>query len=308
MNYMDASLHGKAPKFEFPPKKWSGYPTVVAELNTAPWQLEVGTGSKQTLIMEKSIRKRFNKAIGMEFDAFIGEYANYLKDEIITLHFEMIVEQYHQELTVHYSENFCKFIGSTTFTDTTRSFALAEPTAPRAVQQKEFHTLSDCEEFIEEQHQKLLMGDMHCEPEGFVLYVYDESGLKDIVKRKFLEYLAANNPQCHPEEYNLILNNPLLVNRFQKCRNVQNICKKVVPLAEKMDKELTENWTPDRKMFALYLEKNKDKFEEWQKQLTEITDKVRLNPIKLQYMIWKYFPGKDAFMEKLLEPFKQLTK
>ncbi|GBM59812.1 hypothetical protein AVEN_158220-1 [Araneus ventricosus] len=239
MNYMDASLHGKAPKFEFPPQKWSGYPTVLTELNTAPWQLEVGTGiwqviptlvkryldqcvslpleqqptilslwepnygmdaiiaqynvqgitfktqysfsqneiirvsylsdvtygptryyrgeyllktpeglsmlrsglpvfrskvdtedyfkkivatpkydgslvnilyvpknhkhfqllkkqfpndyypkyggllfvgSKQTLIMEKSIRKRFNKAIGMEFDAFIGEYANYLKD------------------------------------------------------------------------------------------------------------------------------------------------------------------------------------------------------------------------------------
>ncbi|GBM53933.1 hypothetical protein AVEN_64851-1 [Araneus ventricosus] len=92
-------------------------------------------GSKQTLIMEKSLRQRFHTDIEMDFEAFIRQYAHYLKDKLITLHFKIMVKQAQKELTVYYPKNVCKFIGCTTFTDTTRQFALPTPTYLRAVQQ-----------------------------------------------------------------------------------------------------------------------------------------------------------------------------
>ncbi|GFU11439.1 uncharacterized protein NPIL_542711, partial [Nephila pilipes] len=42
LHLIDASLHGKNPHVEFPPKKWAGYPNLLTE--RYPWQLEMGTG------------------------------------------------------------------------------------------------------------------------------------------------------------------------------------------------------------------------------------------------------------------------
>ncbi|GBM82400.1 hypothetical protein AVEN_84827-1 [Araneus ventricosus] len=43
MNFINASSHGKAPKIEFPPKKWLGYPKLMIESKEADWQLEFAT-------------------------------------------------------------------------------------------------------------------------------------------------------------------------------------------------------------------------------------------------------------------------
>ncbi|GFW97209.1 hypothetical protein TNCV_4784231 [Trichonephila clavipes] len=59
-------------------------------------------------------------------------------------------------------------------------------------------------------------------PEGCVLYFWDDQGrLVDIVKTKFPEYLAVNNPKKHSKEYQETLANPLLSQRFQKVRNLK---------------------------------------------------------------------------------------
>lgn len=264
-------------------------------------------GSKQTLIMEQSLRQRFNTATDMDFEAFIRQYAHYLKDKRMTLHFEIMVKQAQKELTVYYPENFCKFIGCTTFTDTTRQFALPTPTDLRAVQQNQFSTWVDCERYIKEQHQRLLTGDIFCEPEGFVLYVYDENGLKDIIKQKFVEYLAALNPTRYPDEYKRIWSNPLLIHRFQKCQYIKNVCWKVHPLLERLYGEFIRHWPSDRLQFILSMHRNKDKIKNWQKELTEITNELRLKPIPLEQILWENYPNVTIVINKILRPFRELT-
>ncbi|GBL98556.1 hypothetical protein AVEN_144746-1 [Araneus ventricosus] len=40
LNFINASSHGKAPKIEFPPKKWLGYPIIMTESIEGDWQME----------------------------------------------------------------------------------------------------------------------------------------------------------------------------------------------------------------------------------------------------------------------------
>ncbi|GFR22005.1 uncharacterized protein TNCT_426801 [Trichonephila clavata] len=146
-------------------------------------------GSKQKLVMDNHLRKKFNTVMGSKsFDTFIRSYDSYFEDQdcLKTLHFEMMTEADSTELNVYYPENFFKFIGCTTFTNDYRRFALAKPSDARAIPQKTFQTKEACEAYLEELHDQFLKGDTLCEPEGCVLYFWDARGcLLDIVKKNF---------------------------------------------------------------------------------------------------------------------------
>lgn len=258
-------------------------------------------GSKNTLLMLKCLRKRFDVAIGMEFKDFIASYSHHFQDKMMTLHFEAMVEKSYEELTVYYPQNFCKFLGYTTFTDATRTFTLPEPSEPRAVEQMEFDNLQECQEYMEGQHQKLLDGDVNCEPEGFVLYVY-ENGLKDIVKTKFGEYYVAHKPERHPEEFKRLLSNPKLTDRFQKCRFVKmNGLYKANKLIEKIREMLPESNSMSRKEFGRYLEDSNCL--DLQLKMDVITLKFGIKKIKLERVFWKYFPDKNAMVQEIQNAF-----
>ncbi|GFQ71357.1 uncharacterized protein TNCT_560091 [Trichonephila clavata] len=155
-------------------------------------------GSKQKLVMDSHLRKKFNTVMGPKtFDTFISSYDSYFEDQdcLKTLHFEMMTEADSTELNVYYPENSFKFIGCTTFTNDYRRFTMAKPSDARAISQKSFQTKEACEAYLEELHDQFLKGDTLCEPEGCVLYFWDARGcLFDVVKSKFPEYLAVINP------------------------------------------------------------------------------------------------------------------
>ncbi|GIY41345.1 uncharacterized protein CDAR_66761 [Caerostris darwini] len=143
-------------------------------------------GSKQKLIMLSNLRNRFDEAIHVNIDEFINSYTDYFKDQTCmrTLHFEIMNEKELDGLTVYYSQNFYKFIGCTTFTDDTHSFALAKSTDKNAVEQYVFPTWEKCRDFVSDQHNQLLNGNVLIEPEGFVFYIWNTEGqLMDVVKK-----------------------------------------------------------------------------------------------------------------------------
>ncbi|GBN92051.1 hypothetical protein AVEN_266865-1 [Araneus ventricosus] len=211
-------------------------------------------GSKEKLIMVKELRERFDAALCMNFDKFIDGYAHYFQDEMRTFHFEMMIETDSQELTVHYPKNFCKFIGYTTLSEKERAVTLAKTTDLRAVEQNVFDDMRECENYMKEQNTRLLDGDMSCEPEGFVVYVFQNEDLVDIVKTKFLEYLVMNKPEKFPKEYQEFLSNSILMNRFQKSRDIKRVKLMLNELRQEM-KEFLEIFPSPKKEFVFYMKK-----------------------------------------------------
>ncbi|GFX02778.1 uncharacterized protein TNCV_4437601 [Trichonephila clavipes] len=264
-------------------------------------------GSKQKLFMDIHLRKKFNTVIE-NFDTFIRSYATYFQDQdcLKTLHFEMMTEADSPELTVYYPQNFCKFIGCTTFTNDHRWFALAKPSDARAVPQKTFQTTKACQAYVNELHDQFLKGDTLSEPEGCVLYFWDDQGrLVDIVKTKFPEYLAVNNPKKHTKEYQETLANPLLSQRFQKIRNL----KKDLMTSElkKSIHEFLKKNTKDRKEFALYMEENKHKILEFQVQLDEISLKTRIKARNIRHEIFLHYPYIHKTIANIFRPLDEIA-
>ncbi|GFY09290.1 uncharacterized protein TNCV_1941091 [Trichonephila clavipes] len=264
-------------------------------------------GSKQKLIMDIHLRKKFNTVIE-NFDTFIRSYATYFQDQdcLKTLHFEMMTEAVSPDLTVYYPQNFCKFIGCTTFTNDHRWFALAKPSDARAVPQKTFQTTKACQAYVNELHNQFLKGDTLSEPEGCVLYFWDDQGrLVDIVKTKFPEYLAVNNPKKHPKEYQETLNNPLLSQRFQKVRNLKKDL--MTSGLKKAIHEFLKNDTKDRKEFALYMEENKHKILEFQVQLDEISLKTRIKARNIRHEIFLHYPYIHKTIANIFRPLDEIA-
>ncbi|GIX94043.1 uncharacterized protein CDAR_462111 [Caerostris darwini] len=137
-----------------------------------------------------------------------------------TLNYEIINKEDLKELTVCYPQNVCKFIGCTTFSDGTLSFALEIPNDKYAVEQQAFTTWKACQEYMSEQHNRLFNEGISVDLEGFVLYYWtSERQLLDVVKFKFEEYRTMKNPDKNFKEYKKILSNPIVGKRFQKSRN-----------------------------------------------------------------------------------------
>ncbi|GFY66899.1 uncharacterized protein TNIN_179291 [Trichonephila inaurata madagascariensis] len=184
-------------------------------------------GSKQTLIMKEELRKRWEIALNMDINTFINQYIHYFQDNILkTLHFEIMLQCISEELTVYYTKNFVKFLGVTMFDDKTQKLSLPKLTDPNGVEQTTVYTIEEYEAYSQDQHEKFLKGDEGCEPEGFVLYVWKQDKIIDIIKIKFMEYLAMNKPEKFPKEYKNILTNSVLRQRFQKCRNIKSLKEK----------------------------------------------------------------------------------
>ncbi|GFX86984.1 uncharacterized protein TNCV_2868101, partial [Trichonephila clavipes] len=397
-NLIDPYAHWRNPRIEFPPTKWSGYPTLLTE--KCPWQLDVGTGlwnlvpsivkryfnqswpeslddhpSLATLWNESSLSKicaqfppkgiHFKKEYALkDYDVYQATYkplsdvtwgptrfyrgefflmnentkrlsplrsglptfsrhqtflptfdsivvtpkfdGSLDQDCLKTLHFEMMTEADSPELTVYYPQNFCKFIGCTTFTNDHRWFALAKPSDARAVPQKTFQTTKACQAYVNELHDQFLKGDTLSEPEGCVLYFWDDQGrLVDIVKTKFPEYLAVNNPKKHTKEYQETLANPLLSQRFQKIRNL----KKDLMTSElkKSIHEFLKKNTKDRKEFALYMEENKHKILEFQVQLDEISLKTRIKARNIRHEIFLHYPYIHKTIANIFRPLDEIA-
>ncbi|GBM82398.1 hypothetical protein AVEN_84826-1 [Araneus ventricosus] len=167
------------------------------------------------------------------------------------------------------------------------------------VEQFEFNWFKTCAEFIAKQHENLLKGDLSCESEGFVLYFYNNS-LKDNVKRKSVKFYAAYKSQHHTRKFEQISNNPLLMNRIEKCRHVKNVWYEVEPIIQKLEKELNGIAHSDCKMFALNWKENREKFDKWQSLMNEITSDLRLKPIKIERILFKNFPNVDHIIENIL--------
>lgn len=271
-------------------------------------------GSKEKLIMVKELRERFDAALCMNFNKFIDGYAHYFQDEMRTFHFEMMIETDSQELTVHYPKNFCKFIGYTTFSEKERAFTLAKTTDLRAVEQNVFDDMRECENYMQEQHTRLLDGDASCEPEGFVVYVFQNEDLVDIAKTKFLEYLVMNKPEKFPKEYQELLSNSMLMNRFQKSRDIKRVKLMLNELRREIQEFLDICPSPKRE-FVFYMKKNDEKVKYLQIQLDEICDIMRLNSIKLRATILYHYPsdcGKEnnsneLMVQKILGPLLSIT-
>ncbi|GFQ95453.1 uncharacterized protein TNCT_171622 [Trichonephila clavata] len=263
-------------------------------------------GSKQKLVMDDRLRKKFISVIG-DFDNFISSYASYFKDDLKTLHFEMMTELNSSELNVYYPQNFCKFIGCTTFTNDTRHFTLAKPSDERAISQKTFKTIEECQVYLDKLHHKLLMGDTLCEPEGCVLYFWDAQGrLLDITKSKFPEYLAVINPKKYPEEYQKTLTNPLLAQRFQKIRNIKEKLN-TTGLKNEIYMFLDKH-TGDRKDFALYVHSNSRKISEFQSELQKIANAMRIKPKKIRHELFRHYPSVENTLLSIFARFDEITE
>ncbi|GFQ75477.1 uncharacterized protein TNCT_123931 [Trichonephila clavata] len=177
----------------------------------------------------------------------------------------------------------------TTFTKDDRRFALAKPSDVRVIPQKTFQTKDACEAYLEELHDQFLKGDTLCEPEGCVLYFWDAQGcLVDIVKKKFPEYLAVVNPNKYPKQYQETLTNPLLAERFQKIRKLKKDLDTSV--LKKAIQEFLKKDTKDRKEYALYLEENRFKIQEFQTQLDEIAEKARMKARNIRQELFLNYP------------------
>ncbi|GFQ68209.1 uncharacterized protein TNCT_730081 [Trichonephila clavata] len=235
-------------------------------------------GSKQKLIAKEELRKRWEHALNI--DTFFKEYIDYFQDNILkTLHFEIMLKCESVELTVQYSKNFVKFLGVTIFDDETQKFSLPKLTDANAVEQTPVYNLKEFENYSQEQHEKFLKGDEHCEPEGFVLYVWKKEEMVDIIKIKFMEYLAMNKPEKFPEEYKRILTNSVLRQRFQKCGNFKNLKEKVKVLEYKII-QFFGKAPLTKKCFVFYINENSLQMEEFQKEINEITESVRYIPLQ----------------------------
>ncbi|GFY06400.1 uncharacterized protein TNCV_3651871 [Trichonephila clavipes] len=218
----------------------------------------------------------------------------------------MMTEADSPELTVYYPQNFCKFIGCTTFTNDHRWFALAKPSDARAVLQKTFKTTKACQAYIDELHDQFLKGGTLSEPEGCVLYFWDARGrLVDIVKTKFPEYLAVNNPKKHPKKYQETLANSLLCQRFQKVRNLKK--ELMTSVLKKAIHEFLKKDTKTRKEFALYVEENKHKILEFQAQLDELSLKTRIKARNIRHEIFLHYPCIQKTIANIFRPLDEIA-
>ncbi|GFQ76138.1 uncharacterized protein TNCT_244131 [Trichonephila clavata] len=266
-------------------------------------------GSKQKLVMDSHLRKKFNTVMGSKtFDTFISSYDSYFEDQdcLKTLHFEMMTEADSTELNVYYPENSFKFIGCTTFTNDYRRFTMAKPSDARAISQKSFQTKEACEAYLEELHDQFLKGDTLCEPEGCVLYFWDARGcLLDVVKSKFPEYLAVINPNKYPKQYQETLTNPLLAQRFQKIRKLKKDLD--TSTLKKAIHEFLKKDTKDRKEFALYVEENRPKIQEFQVQLEAIAEKARIKARNVRQEIFLNYPYVQKTIENIFRPLDEIV-
>ncbi|GFS67086.1 uncharacterized protein NPIL_230231 [Nephila pilipes] len=136
--------------------------------------------------------------------------------------------------------------------------------------------------------------------------IWDAQGrLLDIVKSKFPEYLAVNNPKKYPKEYQDMLSNPLLVPRFQKCRFLKtNIMTN--PLKETM-RQFLEKETKDRKEFANYLNENKPKLQEFQNQLDEMAAKARIRAKNVRREMFTHYPFIQKIIANVFQPLDEIV-
>lgn len=133
---------------------------------------------------------------------------NLLYYKNISILFEAIVKNPTEELTVDYDKSFCPLLSYIVY-DNDKKIIYPEnelflkPYASKV----RFNSWLDIMDYLKESHSKLLDGDMHEEPEGFVVWTVDKKSNYQIgIKLKHKEYYVAHKPDSHKNDAIEIMN------------------------------------------------------------------------------------------------------
>ncbi|GFQ67335.1 hypothetical protein TNCT_214511 [Trichonephila clavata] len=124
-------------------------------------------------------------------------------------------------------------------------------------------------------------------------------------EKKFPEYLPVVNPNKYPKQYQETLTNPLLAERFQKIRKLKKDLDTSV--LKKAIHEFLKKDTKDRKEFALYLEENRFKIQEFQTQLDEIAEKARMKARNIRQDFFLNYPYIQKTIANIFRPLGEIV-
>lgn len=192
-------------------------------------------GSKGTMFSKDPVNTRIHNAIVgsyLTIECFLDKtfliFSKY--HTISTMHFEAIDAIPSAELTVYYGKAWLPYFGITTYNQENDEKIFNLPNTNDMTvtcEMKSFESLSELQQFYNNNYDKLLDGDQEIEPEGYVLHIFDEDEWIPI-KYKYKIFHTAHKPDSkhHLDLARKLVSDPkykLICNRLAKFREKPSV-------------------------------------------------------------------------------------